>query len=170
MTPEVYWIRDIEPFRLAIMARPRGGEWLEEEILGWKRLGIGTVASLLYKDETDELDIADESYLCSAHGMEFKSFPIRDRGVPESPAAFFDFVDELTSRVREGVAVAVHCRAGIGRSGLTVGSVLLRLGVPAPNVFSLVSMARGLIVPDTAEQIEWFQSMSKQGRVLGRHQ
>lgn len=166
MTPEVYWIRDIEPFKLAVMARPRGGEWLEDEILGWKRLGIGLVASLLHNYEAEELGISEEASLCAAHSIEFKSFPIKDRGIPESASAFFDFADDLTSRVREGTAVAVHCRAGIGRSGLTAGSVLLRLGVPAQDVFSLVSKARGLVVPDTPSQIEWFHSIGKHGIAL----
>lgn len=158
MTPELYWIRDIEPLKLAIMARPRGGDWLEEEVSGWERAGIGVVASLLHAYEADELNIADEAKLCAASGIEFASFPIRDRGVPESAAAFHGFVDQLTLRVRAGDAVAVHCRAGIGRSGLTVASILLRLGIPADEVFSVVSKARGLSVPDTAEQIEWFRS------------
>ena len=74
MTPDVYWIRDIAPLKLAIMARPRGGEWLEEEVSGWKRLGIGTVASLLHEYEENELSISDEASLCAAHGIEFRSF------------------------------------------------------------------------------------------------
>jgi protein-tyrosine phosphatase len=166
MTPEVYWIRDIEPLKLAIMARPRGGEWLEEEVLGWKRLGIGTVASLLHKYEADELDISEEASLCAVNGIDFRSFPIRDRGVPEPVSPFFEFADQMTSRVREGVAVAIHCRAGIGRSGLTLGSVLVRLGVPSQDVFSLVSKARGLVVPDTPEQIKWFHSVGTRGIAL----
>jgi len=166
MTPEIYWIRDIAPLKLAIMARPRGGEWLEEEVSGWKRLGIGTVASLLHKYEENELSISDEASLCAAHGIEFRSFPIKDRGVPEPASSFFGFADQLTSRVREGVSVAVHCRAGIGRSGLTVGSILLRSGVPAQDVFSLVSKARGLVVPDTPAQIEWFRSVGQHGIAL----
>ena len=72
----------------------------------------------------------------------------------------------MARTVREGVAVAVHCRAGIGRSGLTVGSVLVRLGVPAQDVFSLVSKARGLVVPDTPEQIKWFHSVGTRGVAL----
>lgn len=163
MTPEVYWIRDIEPLKLAVMARPRGGEWLDDEVLGWKRLGIGVVASLLHRYEEDELSISKEATFCAAHGIEFMSFPIKDRGLPEPARAFFEFADSITSRVRKGTAVAVHCRAGIGRAGLTAGSVLLRLGVPSRDVFSLVSKARGLVVPDTAAQIEWFHSVGQHG-------
>jgi hypothetical protein len=86
--PEVYWIRDVEPLRLAIMPRPRGGEWLADEVSGWKRLGIDVVISLLHRYEADELDISDEESLCRDHEIYFRSFPIRDRGTPDSVAEF----------------------------------------------------------------------------------
>ena len=47
MTPDIYWIRAVEPLRLAIMPRPRGGEWLQDEVAGWARAEIQIVACLL---------------------------------------------------------------------------------------------------------------------------
>jgi hypothetical protein len=32
---------------LAIMARPRAGDWLDGEIAGWRAQGIGVIVSLL---------------------------------------------------------------------------------------------------------------------------
>jgi protein-tyrosine phosphatase len=164
MKPEVYWIRDIEPFRLAVMPRPRGGEWLDDEISGWQQLGIDAVISLLHRYEAEELGILEEESICRSRGIRYRSFPIRDRGTPESAAEFSALSDEIAASVKEGVAVAVHCRAGIGRSGLLAGSVLLRLGVPASDVFAVVSKARGLSVPDTPEQVEWFHFMDARTR------
>ena len=76
--------------------------------------GLGLEAtgkSLLHKYEADELNISEEASLCAVNGIDFRSFPITDRGVPEPVSSFFAFADQMTSRVREGVAVAVHCRA-----------------------------------------------------------
>jgi hypothetical protein len=159
MKPEVYWIRDIDPLRFAMMARPRGGEWLEDEVSGWKQLGIDIVVSLLHQYEADELEISEEERICVNRGIRYHSFPIKDRSTPESAAAFFALANEVAASVKEGLVVAVHCRAGIGRSGLLAGSVLLRLGVPASQVFFVLSRARGLSVPDTPAQIEWFHSV-----------
>lgn len=159
MMPEVYWIRDVEPLRLAIMPRPRGGEWLADEVSGWKRLGIDVVISLLHRYEADELDILEEESLCRAHEIHFRSFPIRDRGTPDSVAEFRALSDEVAASLKQGLAVAIHCRAGIGRSGLLAACTLLELGVAASNAFAVVSRARGLTVPDTPEQIDWFHSM-----------
>ena len=160
MMPEVYWIRDVEPLRFAVMPRPRGGEWLADEISGWKRLGIGVIVSLLHRYEADELEISQEEVLCRSHGIHYRSFPVQDRGTPESTAEFLALSDELVASLKQGLAVAVHCRAGIGRSGLLAACVLFKLGVPASQVFDLVSKSRGLTVPDTAGQLEWFRSMA----------
>src|SRR5690348_6734699 len=127
MTPDLYWIRDLQPLRLAIMPRPRGGEWLADEIAAWSALGLQTVVSLLHQYEASELEITDAGELCERHGIRYRSFPILDRGVPDHEATLLTLVDELAASVRAGAAVAVHCRAGIGRSALVAGCVLLRL-------------------------------------------
>jgi protein-tyrosine phosphatase len=164
MMPDVYWIRDIEPLRFALMPRPRGGEWLGDEVSGWSQLGIDVVVSLLHQYEADELEISEEERLCVRHGISYHSFPIKDRGTPESEPAFFALADEVAASVRQGSVVAVHCRAGIGRSGLLAGSVLLRLGIPASQVFAVLSRARGLSVPDTSAQAEWFHAAAARMR------
>lgn len=43
LQPDVYWLRELEGVRLAIMPRPRSGEWLTDEIAGWSRLGVQIV-------------------------------------------------------------------------------------------------------------------------------
>jgi len=53
-------------------------------VAGWKTERIDTVISLLERDEVEELGLGPEAGLCSREGMEFVSFPIADRGVPES--------------------------------------------------------------------------------------
>jgi hypothetical protein len=47
MRTELYWVEGPWSGRLAIMPRPRGGDWLEEEIQSWRRSGIDVVVSLL---------------------------------------------------------------------------------------------------------------------------
>lgn len=160
MTAEVYWVRDIEPLKLAVMPRPRGGDWLEDEIANWKRAGITHVVSLLHRYEVDELAISSEAVLCNASGIEYRSFPIQDRSIPAVATDFFALVHELTSLVQGNRSVAVHCRAGIGRSGLTAACVLVKLGIPASEAFAMLSRARRLTVPDTPSQIEWFHSVA----------
>ena len=156
MLPEIYWIDEAKPGKLGVMARPRGGEWLAQEVDGWHQLSVSTVVSLLRPEESRELGLAEEAVLCSARGMRFVSHPIEDRGVPAFPAKFRVLAQDLASQVRTRAAVVIHCRAGIGRSGLLAATVLAELGLPVKSAFPAVSRARRLQCPDTREQAEWF--------------
>src|SRR5438445_5914218 len=51
MRTELFWIKGPWPGRLAIMPRPRDGDWLENEIQSWRRSGVDVVFSLLMADE-----------------------------------------------------------------------------------------------------------------------
>ena len=88
MTLDLYWVPGPWRGRLAIAARPRGGDWLEDEATGWRRAGIDVVVSLLEEGEAVQLDLADERKIAEAKGIHFILFPIPGRGGPASvPAA-----------------------------------------------------------------------------------
>ena len=106
------------------MPRPRAGEWLDDEIIGWQMEGIDTVVSLLELAEISELGLEREAELSREHGIEFISFPIPDRGLPASLPDATTLAQAVALQVREGKAVAIHCRAGIGRSSLIAAGVL----------------------------------------------
>ena len=84
MEPDLFWIPGSWPGRLAIAARPRGGDWLADEAKGWQRAGIDMVVSLLESGEAAQLDLLDERSAAEDSGIRFVSFPIPDRGVPAS--------------------------------------------------------------------------------------
>src|SRR5215510_13759291 len=155
MYSRIYWIDAPRAGRLAIMPRPRGGEWLEEEIAGWRDAGIDTVVSLLEPEEIAELELAQEAGLCGTKGMEFVSFPIPDRGVPISLSEASALVRLLYNRLAAGKAVAIHCRAGIGRSALIAGCVLTCAGYDPTEAFTIITASRRVTVPDTDGQRDW---------------
>jgi protein-tyrosine phosphatase len=155
MHPEIHWIDWRAPGRLAIMARPRSGDWLRDEILSWKDAGIKTVVCLLEPDEVAELELREEAELCRGQAIEFISFPIEDRGVPASTREVHALSQRIALNITGGAAVAIHCRAGIGRSSLIAACVLICLGSNAGAAFKTISKARGVQVPDTEAQREW---------------
>ena len=161
MFTTLHWIRDARPHRLAMMARPRSGDWLADEIRHWKDAGLTVVASLLEAHEVRELELADEPSLCQQVGIEFLSFPIRDRGVPGSMRDAGTFIDSLQAKLITGGAMGVHCRAGIGRSGLIAACLLAKLGMPFADIFPALSRARGVAVPDTPEQMQWVRRFAE---------
>ncbi|WP_232492120.1 protein-tyrosine phosphatase family protein [Novosphingobium kaempferiae] len=140
------------------MARPRAGDWLEDEVENWKRSGVEMVVSLLEAEEIDDLDLRAEAPLCLKKGIEYVSFPIKDRGVPSDLNEARRFASEVAS---SGKTVAVHCRAGIGRSSIIAAAVLVSRGVSAEAALSAISIARRTQVPDTEAQREWVLSLDR---------
>ena len=155
--PSLNWVQGIEPHRVALMPRPRGGEWLSEEVAGWRDSGVALVLSLLEPVEVRELELQAESKLCTAQGIQFLSFPIPDHGTPASSRELSDVLAQLHKELLSGKAVAIHCRAGIGRTGLVAGCLLHMLHVPYEEIFHLLSRSRGLAMPDTTAQVEWVE-------------
>ena len=155
MGPKLYWIDTEFPGRLAITARPRGGDWLEDEAKGWRAAGIGVVVSLLTAEENEDFDISKETDACAQSDVRFLSFPIPDRSVPSSEDEFKKFAAEILGFLRKGQNVAIHCRQSIGRSGLLAVAVIAQGGVDPKVAMQSVSFARGLTVPETPEQTEW---------------
>lgn len=152
MRTELYRIAGAGPGQLAIMPRPRGGDWLEDEIRSWSQTGVDAVVSLLTPDEIADLDLAEEERLCRANGIDFVSFPFPDRSLPSSREAFAELIAELGHRLATGATVAVHCRQGIGRAALVAICLLVAAGAKVEDAIRRVGAARGITVPETAEQ------------------
>jgi protein-tyrosine phosphatase len=155
MTMRAYWIEGPWRGQLAIIPRPRGGDWLEDEVSGWREAGIDVVVSFLASDEVSELGLEAEKQLCCAHGIRFISFPIPDRGVPASKLEATALVRDLEQSLANKQKVALHCRQSVGRSSLIVGYLLVRAGEDSATAFERISSARRGKVPDTAEQEQW---------------
>ena len=143
------------PGKLFVSSRPRGGDWLSDETERWRQGGIQTVLSLLTQEEESELGILDESGEAAKQGMKFISFPIPDRGIPGSSTAAMEMLDEVLNELQRGKNVLVHCRQGIGRAGMVAASLLVLDGVEPRAAIEAVSNARGVPVPETADQEQW---------------
>jgi protein-tyrosine phosphatase len=150
-----YWIEGPWKGRLEIEPRPRGGDWLEDEITDWREAGINTVVSFLTPDEVAGFELEAEKKLCEDHGIRFVSFPIPDRGVPASTAAAANLVDDLKQSLVRGDKVALHCRQSVGRSALIAACLLVTSEVEPHKAFERIGVARGCAVPDTSEQERW---------------
>jgi hypothetical protein len=46
-----FWVDTDNQIRLAIVPRPRGGDWLEDEVAHIKRAGVDVLVSMLQADE-----------------------------------------------------------------------------------------------------------------------
>jgi protein-tyrosine phosphatase len=157
MFTDFYKLHEEKGF-LAIMPRPRGNGWLQAEVHHLSMLSVDAVVSLLEPHEARELGLQDEQAACEANGLEYLSFPIKDRHVPEANDELAQLVSKLANKFNQGENLVIHCRAGIGRSSLIAACVLTCLGKNPESMFEDISESRKLTVPDTQEQIEWFKA------------
>src|ERR1051326_8656407 len=159
MNPDLFWIPGPWAGRLAVITRPRGGDWLADEVGGWKLAGLDLGVLLLEADEANQLELANEDTTARSKGIRFISFPIPDRSVPASPPDAVGLLTEIANALREGRNVAVHCRQGVGRSGMIASGVLVVSGVEPHKAVEAVSAARGQNIPETPTQLRWIQSL-----------
>jgi protein-tyrosine phosphatase len=150
MVIKPYWINE----HLAIVPRPRGGDWLDDEMLALRQAGIDIVVSMIEKDEAAELGLDREEESSNLAGMAFINFPIKDRGVPDLKK-FDQFLTNLEEQVANSKRIGVHCRGCIGRASVVAASLVIRSGIPVADAWVQVETARDAPVPDTLEQLEW---------------
>jgi protein-tyrosine phosphatase len=161
MHSSIAWIRHPTGRRLGIMARPRSGDWLEDEIAAWRADGVDHVFSLLEREEVADLGLEAEEVLCAAQAIDFRAFPIPDRGIPSDAKEAREVAEIIFAFGEAGKSVAIHCRAGIGRSALIAGAALVRAGLQPDEAFAAIAEARKIEVPDTQEQRRWLDRFAR---------
>ena len=134
---------------------------MAQDIAAYRAAGVDRVVSMLTKVEASELGLADEARLCVAAALEFEHHPIVDFGLPEVDA-FDNLLRRIAHWLDAGQGVAVHCRAGIGRSGMVTAGVLIALGDTADQAMKKVSTARGVSIPDTVEQGSFINAFGRE--------
>jgi atypical dual specificity phosphatase len=115
------------PGRLAGLSQPGLGEArdlrrgdLAAQLAELRALGLDCLVSLTES-------AADFGPPCAEAGLAWEYLPIPEFDIPEDEPAFHRLVQRLLARLAGGQAVAVHCYAGVGRTGLLLACLLGRL-------------------------------------------
>jgi Protein-tyrosine phosphatase len=74
-------------------------------------------------DLTEEGEMPVYRHLLPVH-TSYRRFPIPDHGVPANTAGMRDLLAEIRAAIQSNRCIYLHCRAGIGRTGLAVGCLL----------------------------------------------
>lgn len=160
--PGTYWV---EPGRL--LAGPYPGHVDPSYAAARLRLLAGLGVDW-FVDLTSPGELPDYSALLEAPGavgtaraIRYSRHPLRDHDVPAARAQVATILDELDAALARGHVAYVHCRAGIGRTGLVIGCYLARrLGDGDAALVALEQLWIGAGrrhawpgTPETAEQI-----------------
>ena len=120
-------------------------------------LGINHIVSLVEDHETWLLGLEKLSSECSARNIELLKMPIVDRKTPASIEELIALLSVCHQLMREGESIGVHCKSGIGRSGMLICSFLGRLGFDMQEALERIRDRRGLEAPNTIEQLNWLK-------------
>ncbi|KAJ7746920.1 protein-tyrosine phosphatase-like protein [Mycena maculata] len=103
------------------------------------------------------IDLTEEGELCSyasqllvrasllnidVKDIEYHRFPIRDRSLPESVQYIYRVLHVLRDNEDRDRITAVHCRGGIGRTGMVIGCWLVESGLAKDGEEALEIIAR----------------------------
>ncbi len=117
-----------------------------------------------FVDLTQVGERADYTSLLPAHVHYLRS-PIIDMRTPADPAQMQAIQSHLRAMLAGDRCVYVHCRAGIGRTGVVIGCYLAEQGLGGPAALKQLNVlwrqsARSLHwpqVPQTIEQAEYIE-------------
>ena len=154
MTVRTYWVEASSIGRLAVVGRPRAARDFAE----LKAAGVDVLISLQQVEEAAMVGLAEEAALCEAAGIVFHRLEIADHGIPKSLLSVEELAHTVKPLLAAGKGVAAHCYAGLGRSPLMIAAIMIDHGIDAMDACDLISVARGVSVPEMASQIDWLLS------------
>lgn len=156
---------ETHPLKIAEVASPRGGRigmtfcpgkvqpdalsgtWdrnLDADLAAIQAWGARTVVTLVERHELDALQVPDLGARAEANEMQWLHLPIVDQGIPD---AFWERVwkekaPDLHAILDKDGSVLVHCKGGLGRTGLVAARLLIERGMAPGQAIEQVRYVR----------------------------
>ncbi len=143
-----YWLI---PGKLGGVPRPGIVQTTEQDLEALKRLGVTVLITL---EET--LTVSQE--VCVEYLIKLRHFPIADMCAPSFDQAK-RFCVALVDDFKRNDVVAIHCRAGLGRTGTMLACILIWQGSTAMNAIDRVRYTNQKFI-QSKKQVDFLASFS----------
>ena len=155
------------------------GSWdrdLQIDLSAIVKFGASALVTLMEDQELPALGVADLGAQVCDRGLEWYLLPISDGGVPDHRLRdLWPYTGyRLRTHLRRGERIVLHCKGGLGRTGMIAARLLVELDVAEPErAIALVREARpGTIeTEEQAAHVRATQSIDERAdyrdRVLG---
>lgn len=125
-----------------------GARCLSSDLAAVKEWGASLIVTLITKPEFKILGVLDFEDKIKETGIDWLHFPIHDGGVPNAGECnvFERMIETISNEIMSNRKVFIHCRGGLGRSGLVVCQALKRMGFEPKKSLKLArSWRRGAV-------------------------
>lgn len=131
---------------------------LDVDLRALRATGAQHLVSLIEPHEFSMLDVALLPQKAQEHGFDWHFVPIKDGCAPDNRFGLIwpDLKRGLSEKMRKGEGVIVHCRGGLGRTGLVTALLVKHMHpeIPMDLIIAHVrSLRPGAI--ETQEQEDW---------------
>ena len=124
-----------------------GGDWdrdLDIDLEEIRRWGASALVSLMEREELAWYGVADLPEKAIQIGLRHFHLPIVDMDVPDKDfeKGWLTSGEVLRNMLLSGKAVAIHCLAGLGRTGTVAARLLIEMGVDHETAIHRIRTAR----------------------------
>lgn len=139
------------PDRLFLAAMPGRADPLREFVAATAVERVGHILCLAGAEEIAKTSPDYAALLASGDApWDWHTHPIADFGIPDDLAPFATRLSEMAMLLRGGERIALHCAAGVGRTGTAATCLLLMLGLGRAEADARIRAAGSH--PETPEQ------------------
>ena len=130
----------VQPFALT-------GSWLRDLYIDCDRLvewGASSVITLMEQHELKELSVELLPEALAARNIAWRHLPIEDIGVPDEAFVrrWKSECARLHAALSNGERVVLHCKGGLGRTGLVAAMICIERGLDAASAIAHVREVR----------------------------
>jgi protein-tyrosine phosphatase len=115
---------------------------LEQDLGSLRAEGVGRVVCLLPDEELERLDVGDLFEVLDSLGFIHHHLPIVDGSTPRDDARLLELCAVLEEALSRGETVAIHCQAGLGRTGTVAAALLIVRGLAPSEAVDCIRRAR----------------------------